>query len=212
MARILLIDDDEIVRSSIAAMLQISGHEVVEAGSCEQGVAIFATVPIDLTITDMVMPGQDGTETIVRLRTVKATTPIIAISGARAFPMPEMAGDAKIDVLDMAREVGADALLGKPFTRKQLADLVEFVLSHASAGQAAEATRRKSLLESGDDLVERQTFLTVEQAEDEILLIAKLEIAEGYRILDRPVGLSLILDGNDLEIPPRQWEGQYVAG
>lgn len=56
------------------------------------------------------------------------------------------------------------------------------------------------MLKTGDDFIERQP--AVEQSQDEVLLVAELIVVQGDRILDRPIRLAPIFNGDDLQIPP----------
>ncbi|MRR37146.1 response regulator [bacterium] len=81
MARILLIDDDDNVREVIRQMLESGGYEVEDAPSGFEGVKRFREHGADLVITDIVMAGMDGVETIMELRLISPEVKIIAISG-----------------------------------------------------------------------------------------------------------------------------------
>src|ERR1044072_8376631 len=81
MARILVADDDDMVRKTIRRMLELAGHEVTEAQDGVQCERIAATAKPDIVITDIVMPEQEGIETIRRLRRAHPELNIMAISG-----------------------------------------------------------------------------------------------------------------------------------
>jgi DNA-binding response OmpR family regulator len=120
MARILLIDDDESLRKVVAKSLGYAGHDVIQASDGKQGVELFRATPVDLVITDLVMPVQEGVETIVRLRQENPKMPIIAISGGLT--------NSKL-YLTMAEKIGARRVLGKPFTPPELLQAVTEVLA-----------------------------------------------------------------------------------
>ena len=67
MARILIIDDDEQILTSLREVLEWDRHEVVDAPNGEVGVKLFREEPADLVITDILMPEKEGTETIREL-------------------------------------------------------------------------------------------------------------------------------------------------
>ena len=90
-------------------ILTKAGHEVVQAGDGKEGVARFKEAPADLVLVDVVMPVQDGLETIVQLRRESPTVPIIAMSGKPA---------AKV-LLDLAQRLNTTTLI-KPFSAEQL--------------------------------------------------------------------------------------------
>jgi DNA-binding NtrC family response regulator len=81
LARILIIDDDEYVRDVLRQMLEREGYEVDEACNGDDGVRIFSEQRQDLVITDILMPGMGGVQTIMELRLLSPEVKIIAISG-----------------------------------------------------------------------------------------------------------------------------------
>ena len=119
MARILLIEDDTPLREVLAATLVNAGHIVAQAGDGRQGVELFDLAPADLVITDILMPGQEGIETIMQLRRLAPGLPIIAISGG--------ATHSKF-YLGMAAKLGAQRVLAKPFTPAELLRAIDEVL------------------------------------------------------------------------------------
>ena len=90
-----------------------------------EGMVALAHTRFDLVICDMLMPVQDGIETIQQIRNLYDNIPIIAISGAR--------GGDKFSPLDDAMAVGADRSVKKPFTVAQLMAAVDDVLDRGQA-------------------------------------------------------------------------------
>ena len=82
MARILLIEDDEPVRTTLRLTLEHLGHTVIEAGNGTEGLALVQPATIDVVITDMAMPENDGLDVVRALRNHHPPVNIIAISGA----------------------------------------------------------------------------------------------------------------------------------
>ena len=121
MARILVIDDEDELRSMLRQMLEFAGHEVAEAVNGAEGIEIYERDAPDLIITDIIMPEQEGVETIIALRRADSALPIIAISGGGRL-------DAT-DFLTMAKKLGARRTLTKPFRRDQLLDAVNECLA-----------------------------------------------------------------------------------
>lgn len=79
---ILLVDDDLLVRSGTAEMLDDAGHHIVEAGSADEALLILAAdKSFDLVITDNCMPGMSGTDLIARVRADEPELPILLITG-----------------------------------------------------------------------------------------------------------------------------------
>jgi DNA-binding response OmpR family regulator len=82
MATLLLIDDDDLLRRALIESLVKAGHKVIEASDGLQGCELARSLSVDLVITDLVMPVQEGVETIMTLRRERPRLPIIAMSGA----------------------------------------------------------------------------------------------------------------------------------
>ncbi len=125
MARILLIDDEEIVRTAIGAAVCFFGHDVVEARDGEEGVSHFQHQSFDLVITDMQMPGMQGTAVIHAIRNLLPQIPIIAFGGGGTI----MAAPAD----QMARQLGADRVLFKPIAAQELKAALSELLPGAGA-------------------------------------------------------------------------------
>ncbi len=123
MARILIIEDDEILRDVLAKALEQAGHVVTQAANGQEGVDLFRAAPAELVLTDLVMPVQEGVETIMQLRRQQKDIPIIAMSGG--VPNSKL-------YLKIAGGVGAQRILAKPFTPHQLIDAITEVLAGAS--------------------------------------------------------------------------------
>jgi len=120
MARILIIDDDDTLRGIIAKSLTHAGHTISQANNGRKGVAQFRANPTDLVITDLVMPEQEGMETIKILHRDFPTTPVIAMSGGL---------DGSPLYLDLTRRLGARITLTKPFTLQQLKQAIDEILA-----------------------------------------------------------------------------------
>ncbi|MBI1773824.1 MAG: response regulator [Proteobacteria bacterium] len=126
MASILLIDDDADVRISVQKVLESAGHVVRAVADGSYGIHSFRQRRPDLVITDIIMPDQEGIETIRELQKIDSSIPIIAISGGG--PM-----QSQLDYLKLARQFGAVATLWKPFRAAALRELVNDVLVKRAA-------------------------------------------------------------------------------
>ena len=82
--RLLVIDDDNLVRAALTDMLQTAGFEVVTASNGRLGLELLETTPVDAIITDILMPEQEGLETIREARQRFPDIRILAISGGGA--------------------------------------------------------------------------------------------------------------------------------
>jgi DNA-binding response OmpR family regulator len=114
--RILVIEDHEPMARTIEAILTADNHTVVRAINGRIGLARFDAEPFDLVITDILMPDQEGIETIRAMVKRKPDARIIAVSGSGR--------DGGMDYLHMARAFGAMATLQKPFQPIDLLTLV----------------------------------------------------------------------------------------
>jgi len=120
MAWILVIEDDDHVRGMLRQMLRGEGYEVMEAAEGGAGLKLYREKPADLVITDIVMPGKEGLETIMELRRSYPRVKIIAISGGgRLGPR---------DYLQTAKLLGAHRIFFKPFEMKELLQAVQELL------------------------------------------------------------------------------------
>jgi len=122
MARILIIDDDDQSLYFMRKILEEEGHEVAEAGDGEAGMKAQREKPADVVITDMIMPRESGITVVEKLRRDFPDVKVIAISGGGKV--------VKEDFLQLAKQIGAHRVLGKPFTQRELAEVVEDVLSN----------------------------------------------------------------------------------
>jgi CheY-like chemotaxis protein len=121
MQKILVIDDDPMVRFTLSKILGRNGYEVHLAGDGQEGVQTYRTLQPDLVITDMVMPVQGGLETIQMLRALSPSVKIVAISGGNRL--------VNKDALGKAADLGAADFIAKPFTPAELLGKVANCLS-----------------------------------------------------------------------------------
>lgn len=105
--KILVIDDDAVIRMVLRNLLKSRGFEFFEATNGVEGVAQFKRENPDLVITDMLMPNKEGLETIMEIRAHRPSVKIIAMSGG--------GNTQNMSFLEMAKKVGADAVVAKPF-------------------------------------------------------------------------------------------------
>lgn len=120
MARILLVDDEPLLRDSLTIALQRAGHTVSIAENGTAALKLLAGETFDVVVTDILMPDTDGLEMIMRIRKDGGNVRIIAISGGGRT--------RNVNLLDFAASFGADAVMSKPFLPKQLIASVDGVL------------------------------------------------------------------------------------
>lgn len=130
MADILIIDDESLIRDSLSNLFRREGYIVAVASNGIDGLRKFTDDPARLVVTDIVMPEMEGIETIRELRARHPGVVIIAISGGGRH--------GSVQFLEIARKLGADAALAKPFTRAQITGLVREFMQ----GKAADSTAR----------------------------------------------------------------------
>lgn len=122
-ARILVIDDEELVREMLVRFLNLEGYVPIEAENGEQGIQMALRSPPDLVLCDLMMPKVDGFGVLARLRAEPATAgkPFIFIT-------------ASADVQDarVAELLGANAYLTKPFNLADLRAIIAERLAEAS--------------------------------------------------------------------------------
>ncbi len=112
MVKILVVDDEYLVRYTLARILRRHGYEVVTAADGERGMAAFRSGDPDLVIADIVMFERERRVTIQQMRGERPDAKIIAISGGGPSDDPE--------ILAIARQLGADDVIGKPFDAAEL--------------------------------------------------------------------------------------------
>lgn len=117
MTRILLIDDEDLVRRAFRLALERAGYEIADVGSGLAGVERFSETLPDLVIVDLVMPDQDGFETIAKIKNLRPDQPIIAVTGGG--PM----GPDKL--ISRVNAMGVSTALKKPVDRQDLIGAVK---------------------------------------------------------------------------------------
>ncbi len=111
--RVLVVDDNHLIRRLLVLMLEGAGFDTVEAESAEDAIAIAQETPPDLWLVDEVMPGMTGSELVRALRRSRdrrlSAAPVVGISG-RAGAMSDLLG------------AGCDAFVAKPVDERRVVD------------------------------------------------------------------------------------------
>ena len=115
---ILVVDDEESVRHLLRQIFESVGYRVQEATNGIEAIEAYNLEPADLVIMDIIMPEKEGIETILELRQMYSNIKIIAISGS----------GEESPYLMMAKHLGADYILDKPFSPDELIDTVRKLL------------------------------------------------------------------------------------
>lgn len=129
--RILLVEDDEAMRTSCREVLESEGFGVLEAGSPREAEPLLLREEIGLVVTDLRMPGGGGAEVLRLARGLGRDLPVVLVT---AYPSVESAIDAF--------KGGVTDYLLKPFTGDQLVEVVKRAISGRRARERAEALRR----------------------------------------------------------------------
>ena len=121
MSRILIVDDDEVLRRMLCQVLVQAGYEVLAAVDGAAALELYRQQPVDLVITDLIMPHKEGIETILELRRLKPDQKILVMSGGGRI--------APAVYLALARPLGAAMALAKPFASEEFLEAVAGLLN-----------------------------------------------------------------------------------
>ena len=123
MARILVLDDDRDFLETLVETLASQGHEVYSSANGRQSLSLINGKSIELMITDIAMPEQEGLQTILEARKFYPSLKIIAMSGGGRL--------VSKDYLKVAAKTGADLVLAKPFSAHEIQEAVKKLLLNA---------------------------------------------------------------------------------
>ena len=145
---ILVIDDDKNIREVVKLYLRKEGYEVTEAADGAIGVDLFFGKQYDLVILDIMMPVQDGIETIKQIR-AKSNVPVIMLT-------------AKGETFDkvLALELGADDYIVKPFDPKELVARVKAVIRRSTQDE------KTDILEYPDLKIDMQNYQVIYEGKE----------------------------------------------
>lgn len=122
MAKILLVDDDQVIREALSNALQLRNFEVNSLSDGRKVVSAIEENQYDIIVLDIVMPNKEGLETIQDVRKINASIPILAVSGGgRTTPSSN---------LEVAKMMGATDTLVKPFDSFTLVQKINKILKH----------------------------------------------------------------------------------
>ena len=117
MTRIIIIEDDQIIRESLKEILELNSYEVI---AMDSGIDLMKKIhkfKPDILITDIIMPDMDGIEIIIEAKKTLPDIKLIAISGGGMIDSGSY--------LDTAKSLGADLTLKKPFAPDQLISAIK---------------------------------------------------------------------------------------
>ena len=112
MLKVLLVDDDGAFRASLHRLLRADGDQVWEAGDGNEALTLLDRQPVDVVVTDVLMPFKDGLQTIIEIRHRWPSLKIIVMSGGGFCPAGMY--------LELGLKLGATLALEKPFAFKKL--------------------------------------------------------------------------------------------
>jgi two-component system chemotaxis response regulator CheY len=115
--RVLLIDDEPMVRKIVRKMLERAGHAVVDVENGRTGLDQLERAAFDLIVTDIIMPDVEGIEVLMTVRERHPSIAVVAMSGGGRV--------GNVDFLDVARKLGAAATLEKPFAQDALLKAID---------------------------------------------------------------------------------------
>ena len=124
MARILVIDDDDSLRTALQRLVEKDGHEVIAERSGEMGIQRYKDEPIDLVITDIFMPNKSGLRVIQEIRQEDPDAKIVVMTS-----FDETWG---VGYLSLAKQLGANRTFSKPFEMKEMEKAVTELLEGGS--------------------------------------------------------------------------------
>ena len=117
---ILIVDDDAVARRQLCNLLSANGFWVVEAGNGRIARDLLGVQEIDLVVTDIFMPECDGFELIAAIRDMEHPVPVIAMSDHESW--------TGLNFFDAANDLGAAAVIEKPFRAHVLLRLIDDAL------------------------------------------------------------------------------------
>jgi DNA-binding response OmpR family regulator len=122
MPGILIVEDDKDLREMLKMSLLRRNFTVLEAENGKAAITHFKPLITDLVVTDLIMPEEDGLKVVIKLRELKPSIKIIAISGGGKV--------GPGSYLNLAKALGADAIYTKPFSINDLVVKIEQLLEN----------------------------------------------------------------------------------
>lgn len=122
MPGVLIVEDDKELREMLKMMLLRKNFTVLEAENGKAAITHFKPKLTDIVVTDLIMPEEDGLKVVIKLRELKPSIKIIAISGGGKV--------GPGSYLNLAKALGADAIYSKPFSLNDLVAKIEQLLDN----------------------------------------------------------------------------------
>ncbi len=191
--RILVVDDDALVRRSVERILVRAGHEVHVAANVAEAVGHANRVPIEVALVDFALTEEDGLQVLARLREIQPTCLRILMTGRTDFPM----------VVDAVNRGEVLKVLRKPFDAPSLVKLVEDafdsarrIVELANAQQHASNLTDRSMLEDAirDDLLQLAVQPIVEAGGKHGIVAFEALLRSRHPVLDGPASLLQVAE------------------
>jgi CheY-like chemotaxis protein len=112
-AKILVVDDNSVVRDVVSRMLSLLGHEVSSADSGEKGLSIFLGNIFDIVLSDYEMPGMDGVALACSIKRSAPRTQVVIMTGAGS------------EAIFSRKSTAVDQVISKPFTLAQIDEMIQ---------------------------------------------------------------------------------------
>jgi DNA-binding response OmpR family regulator len=126
MTTILIVEDEDLLREGVQEVLEMNDYVVIGAADGVEALQWLSETPVDLVVTDLVMPNMDGVDFVAKLRQLYVQLPVIVVSGSSHSVMARY-GLKSIEV------PGANASISKPFKSKDLLAKIEELLAERVA-------------------------------------------------------------------------------
>lgn len=202
--RVLIVDDDTLLRGLCALALRPAGYELQEAESGEDALQCFAAARTDLVLLDVQMDGIDGYETCRRIR---------ALPGGDSVPIIMLTGLDDADSIERAYEAGATDFIAKPFQWPLLAQRVRYALR--AAGTAEVSRQVASSLARAQEMAQLGSWMMAPDGSvhcsGQLLRILGLDAASQQHF-DQDELLALVVDSDRARIQHVRhalaWQGE----
>ncbi len=205
-ATILLVEDDDDLRSTLALNLERNGYTVVQAADGQQALDLAPTARPNLVVLDLMLPRVDGREVCRRLRAQSADLPILILTAL----------DREIDVVN-GLDAGADDYMSKPFSLREFMARVKALLRRTDTARLQE-----SVLTAGDLAIFIKEHRAVFHARElhlplkEFRLLTALvrrrgEVCTRAELLDMVWGADVVVDPRNVDVHIR-WLRERLEG
>lgn len=199
MAKILVIDDEEDIRTLLQYNLQKEGYEVEIAENGDKGLSILSTFKPDLVLLDVMMPGMDGIEVCEAIRSKEGFQhTLVCFLTARSEDYSQIAG----------LEAGADDYVAKPIRPKVLISRIKALLRRFDSGEGENSTEKGMIINREKYVVEKDGQ-TIHLPRKEFELLALLaskpnHVFERDIILDKVWGSDIVVGDRTIDVHIRK--------